>query len=51
MGCGRGGLISEEAGALVTNVNGGPDYISPPQSVIAATPAIHTHILEKLNTE
>src|SRR5258706_10842797 len=37
-----GGLISEEAGARVTNVNGGPDYISQPQSVIAATPAIHT---------
>jgi myo-inositol-1(or 4)-monophosphatase len=46
-----GGLISEEAGARVTNVNGGPDYISQPQSVIAATPAIHTHILEKLKTE
>jgi myo-inositol-1(or 4)-monophosphatase len=46
-----GGLISEEAGARVTNVNGGPDYISQPQSVIAATPGIHTHILEKLNTE
>lgn len=46
-----GGLISEEAGARVTNVNGGSDYISQPQSVIAATPDIHTHILEKLNTE
>ena len=46
-----GGLICEEAGAYVTNVNGEPDYISQPQSVIAATPGIHTHILEKLNTE
>jgi len=46
-----GALISEEAGARVTNVNGGTDYISQPQSVIAATPDIHTHILEKLNTE
>jgi myo-inositol-1(or 4)-monophosphatase len=46
-----GGLISEEAGARVTNVNGGADYISQPQSVIAAAPGIHTHILEELNTE
>jgi myo-inositol-1(or 4)-monophosphatase len=46
-----GALICEEAGADVTNVNGGTDYISQPQSVIAATPGIHNHILEKLNTE
>jgi myo-inositol-1(or 4)-monophosphatase len=43
-----GGLICEEAGARVTDVNGGTDYISQPQSVVAATPGIHTHILEKL---
>lgn len=46
-----GALICEEAGAHVTNVNGGTDYISQPQSVIAATPGIHTHILERLNIE
>jgi len=46
-----GGLISEEAGALVTNVHGGPDFISQPQSVIAAAPGIHTEILEKLNNQ
>jgi myo-inositol-1(or 4)-monophosphatase len=44
-----GGLIAEEAGALVTDVHGGADYISPPQSVIAATPGIHTRMLEELN--
>ena len=44
-----GGLIAEEAGARVTNVNGEPDYISPPQSVVASTPGIHTRMLEELN--
>jgi myo-inositol-1(or 4)-monophosphatase len=46
-----GGLICEEAGARVTNVKGGVDYISSPQSVVAATPGIHPRILEELNTE
>jgi myo-inositol-1(or 4)-monophosphatase len=44
-----GGLICEEAGARVTNVDGGADYISPPQSVIACTPGIHTHMLDELH--
>jgi myo-inositol-1(or 4)-monophosphatase len=30
-----GGLICEEAGARVTNVDGGTDYLSAPQSVIS----------------
>jgi myo-inositol-1(or 4)-monophosphatase len=44
-----GGLIAEEAGAHVTNVQGAVDYISPPQSIIAATPAIHGQILSELH--
>lgn len=44
-----GGLICEEAGARVSNVGGGPDFISPPQSVVASTPGIHPLMLEKLN--
>jgi myo-inositol-1(or 4)-monophosphatase len=44
-----GGLIAEEAGALVTNVHGEPDYISPPQSVVASASGIHTRMLEELN--
>jgi myo-inositol-1(or 4)-monophosphatase len=44
-----GGLICEEAGARVTNAKGEPDYISPPQSVVASTPGIHNRILEELN--
>ena len=43
-----GGLVAEEAGAVVTDLRGGPDYLSKPQSVIAAGPAIHALILEKL---
>jgi myo-inositol-1(or 4)-monophosphatase len=45
-----GGLICEEAGARITNVNGGADYIAPPQSVLAATPGIHAKMLEELRT-
>lgn len=44
-----GGLICEEAGARVTNVYGDVDYISLPQSVVAATPGIHGPMLELLN--
>ena len=43
-----GGLVCEEAGALVTNVEGGADYISPPQSVLATAPGIHARMLEEL---
>lgn len=45
-----GGLICEEAGARVTNVKGEVDYISPPQSVVAATPVIHARMLDELRT-
>ncbi|HKY53011.1 MAG TPA: inositol monophosphatase family protein [Anaerolineales bacterium] len=44
-----GGLLCEEAGASVTNVDGGDDYISPPQSILAATPGIHARMLEVLH--
>ncbi len=46
-----GALVCEESGARVTNVNGGADYISPPQSVVAATPGIHASMLEELSKE
>jgi len=45
-----GGLICEEAGASVTNVKGGADYITPPQSVVATAPGIHARMLTELNT-
>jgi myo-inositol-1(or 4)-monophosphatase len=44
-----GGLICIEARARVTNVDGQADFISPPQSVVATTPAIHDRILEVLH--
>lgn len=43
-----GGLVCEEAGAQVTNIRGEADYISPPQSVVAATPGIHARMLDEL---
>lgn len=43
-----GGLICKEAGARVTNVYGEPDFISPPQSILATTPGIHARMLEEL---
>jgi len=43
-----GGLIAEEAGARVTNIHNGPDYLARPQSIIAAAPGIHAQILEGL---
>lgn len=44
-----GGLIAREAGALVTNVDGRDDFISPPQSVVATAPGIHARMLEVLH--
>jgi myo-inositol-1(or 4)-monophosphatase len=41
-----GGLIAEEAGAVVTNVYGRPAYLTPPCSILAANPAIHAQLLE-----
>jgi myo-inositol-1(or 4)-monophosphatase len=46
-----GGLIAEEAGAEVTNVYGDRDYISSPQSVIAAAPGIHARIIQELKAQ
>jgi myo-inositol-1(or 4)-monophosphatase len=43
-----GGLIAEEAGAVVTKADGDPAYLRPPQSVLAATPLLHRKILEHL---
>jgi myo-inositol-1(or 4)-monophosphatase len=46
-----GGLICEEAGARVANVDGGADYLSPPQSIIACTPGIYSRMLDELHTK
>ena len=46
-----GGLIAEQAGARVTNVAGSADYLSPPQSILAANPDLHPQILAVLNRQ
>lgn len=46
-----GGLIAEEAGATVTNIRNEADYLTRPQSVIAAAPAIHAQIMKHLGTK
>ncbi len=43
-----GGLVAEEGGATVTNVKNLPDYLSAPQSIVAAAPGIHAEILQNL---
>ena len=44
-----GGLIAEEAGARVTNAHNGADYLTAPQSIIAATTGIHGQIQANLH--
>jgi myo-inositol-1(or 4)-monophosphatase len=43
-----GGMIAEEAGARVTDVLNKPDYLTAPQSIVAAAPGIHAEILKNL---
>ena len=45
-----GGLIAEEAGASVTDIRGGPDYLGPPSSILACAPGIQAKMLAVLNT-
>jgi len=42
------GLIAEEAGVRVTTIDGKSDYISAPQSVLAAAPGIYQQVMEQL---
>jgi myo-inositol-1(or 4)-monophosphatase len=46
-----GGLIAREAGAMVTTVDGLPDFYRPPISILAANPTIHALLLEQLQEE
>jgi myo-inositol-1(or 4)-monophosphatase len=43
-----GGLIAQEAGAIVTNIQGSPDYLIAPCSILAAGRNIHPVMLEAL---
>ncbi len=42
-----GGLIAQQAGAKVTNLAGSGDFISPPQSILAANTTIHRLLLKE----
>ena len=46
-----GGLIAREAGATVTTITGEDDFISPPQSILAANPTIHALMLQEFKRE
>lgn len=43
-----GALMVEEAGGLVTDPGGNPDYFQPPYPIVAAAPGIHPQILAGL---
>ena len=43
-----GGLIAEEAGAKVTNLDGTQAYVVPPVSILAAPPVLHSKIMTAL---
>ena len=43
-----GALIVEEAGGTVTDVRGGPDFLTPPCSVLATNGQIHQKMLDML---
>jgi len=46
-----GGLIAAEAGALVTNLQGGPDYLTPPCHILAANPTLHAVLRQTIQAE
>lgn len=41
-----GGLVAEMAGARVSALSGGPDYITKPCSILAAAPQVYPQMLE-----
>jgi myo-inositol-1(or 4)-monophosphatase len=43
------GLIAEQAGARVTNLQGKADYLSPPLSILAAGPGLYEKMVEVLS--
>ena len=45
-----GGLIAQEAGAAVTNMRGDANFLSPPQSILAANPTLHDLMLQVLQS-
>jgi myo-inositol-1(or 4)-monophosphatase len=46
-----GGLIASEAGATVTSLDGQPDYVTPPCSMLAAIAGLHDKMMAVLKEE
>ena len=46
-----GGLVAEEAGAVVTRIDRETEYITPPCSIIAASPALYEQMMKILTEE
>ena len=42
-------LLIQEAGGVVTNMNGGEFHIDDPHFIVAATPELHSEILPLLS--
>jgi myo-inositol-1(or 4)-monophosphatase len=45
-----GALIAREAGAIVTRVDGDPNLLAPPHSILASAPKIHPQMLELITS-
>jgi myo-inositol-1(or 4)-monophosphatase len=45
-----GVLLVEEAGGVVSDLEGGSNYFMPPYAIIAANPALHPIILKRVNS-
>jgi myo-inositol-1(or 4)-monophosphatase len=43
-----GALVAEEAGAIVTNMQGSQNYLSTPQSILAANRHLYPKLFEAL---
>jgi myo-inositol-1(or 4)-monophosphatase len=46
-----GALVARVAGAVITNMTGGPDFMTPSQSVLAANPCLHPLLLRELESK
>jgi myo-inositol-1(or 4)-monophosphatase len=44
-----GALIAQVSGAMVTRTSGEADFMTPPQSILAANPVLHSLMLRELN--
>ncbi|HSQ28026.1 MAG TPA: inositol monophosphatase family protein [Anaerolineales bacterium] len=45
-----GALIAREAGALVSDLQGGQNYLQPPYSILAATPSVYAQMMGVLHS-